>query len=110
MASNVSLTNVSTRSPSGCLTRCWNASAKIGSAHAPEADAAVRLHHLVDLVERVRVHLDHVVEEPDGEPDHPVHLLPVDRPLTALAPAGELRHVERAEIARLVRQERLLTA
>jgi hypothetical protein len=37
--SNVSLTNVSTRSPSGCLTRCWNASAKIGSM--PEEQPAI---------------------------------------------------------------------
>ena len=31
MRSKVSFTNVSTRSPSGCFTRCSNASAKIGS-------------------------------------------------------------------------------
>ena len=37
--SNVSLTKVSTRSPSGFLTRCWKASAKIGSM--PEEQPAI---------------------------------------------------------------------
>jgi hypothetical protein len=54
--------------------------------------------------------IDDVVEEAHGQAHHALHLVPVHRPFAILAAAGELRDVERAEVARLVRQERLLAA
>src|SRR2546425_12376648 len=61
---------------------------QVRPAHEAEADAAVRLHRGVDLRQRGRGPLDHGLEEADGEPHHPLPLVPVDPPLPALAAAG----------------------
>ena len=64
--------------------------------HDAETDPPVGLHCLVDRGQRVRVHLDHVVQEADGEPDDPFRLLPVDRPHAVGRLLRELGHVERS--------------
>ena len=65
---------------------------------------------VVDLRQRIRVHLDHVVEEPHRQAHHPLELVPVEAPTAPSRAAREHRDVDRAEVARLVREERLLAA
>ena len=60
---------------------------------------------VADLGERVLVHVDDVVEEVDGGPGDPAQPLPVD--VAVFHHEGE---VDRAEVAALVGQKRLLTA
>ena len=83
---------------------------EIGPPHDAEPDPAVGLHGLVDLRKRIRVDLDDVVEESDRQPDDALELGPVDRPLPVGLPPGERRDVDGAQVAGLVRQERLLPA
>ena len=83
---------------------------EIRPPHDAEADAPVGLDGLVDLRQRVRVHLDDVVEEPHGQPHHALELGPVDRPLPVRLPSREHGDVDGSQVARLVRQEGLLPA
>ena len=83
---------------------------QIRPPHDAEPDAPVRLDGPVDGRQRVRVHLDHVVEEANGEPNDSLHLFPIDRPRTIGRLPRELRHVEGTEVTGLVPQEGLFAA
>ena len=72
---------------------------EVRPAHDPQADPPVGLDGGVDHGQRVRVHLDDVVEEPDGQAHHALEILPVDGPLAVVGPPGELGDVEATQIA-----------
>src|SRR4029450_10488163 len=74
-----------------------------------EADTPVGFHGGLDLRERIGVHLDDVVEEPHGEPYHPLELVPVEPGAPVRGLAREARDVNRAEVARVVRRKWLLS-
>ena len=78
-------------------------------AHHAEADLARELRRLVDLFDRVAVHVDHVVEEAHAVRDDSRESLPVEAWLVAFA-GDEAAEVERAEVAGLVWKQRLLSA
>src|SRR5437660_8548186 len=82
---------------------------EVGPAHDAQPDAAVRLDHGIDRGQRIRIDLDHVVEEAHGEADHTLELVPVKAPPSVLL-SSEAGDIERAQVARLVGQQRLLTA
>jgi hypothetical protein len=82
---------------------------QVRPSHDAQTHAPVGLHHLVHLLERIGIHLDHVVEEAHREPHHPLELAPVELPPSRPLDR-ELGHVHRPEVARVVRQERLLAA
>jgi hypothetical protein len=82
---------------------------EVGPAHHPEPHPPVGLHGGLDLRERVRIHLDHVVEEPHGEPHHALQLVPVQSGGAARSLAHEACDVHRAEVARVVRGQWLFT-
>ena len=78
---------------------------QVGPAHDPEADAADPLRQIVDLGERVLVRVDDVVEEVSGEMHDRPEAIPIHRPVL-----DEQADVDRAEIAHVVREQRLLAA
>ena len=81
----------------------------VGETHDAEADLAVPERHLADLLERIAVHVDDVVEEAHRFRDDVAELLEIDARLAA-APLDHVREVDRTEIARFVREQRLLAA
>src|SRR5215217_2813913 len=75
---------------------------EVGEAHDPEPDAPVAPAHPVDLVQRVVVLLDHVVQEAYGGMYRLPQLVPVD--LTRLLYIEALQ-VDRTQIARVIRRQ-----
>ena len=75
---------------------------EVGEAHDPEPDAPVAPAHPVDLVQRVVVLLDHVVQEADRGVYRLPQLVPVD--LARLLYIEALQ-VDRTEVARVVRRQ-----
>jgi len=71
----------------------------VGPAHDAQTDFAVGAGHLVDLLQRVVVHLDDVVQEVDRELHDFLQPVPVHFSL-----CHELAQVDGAEVAGLVRQ------
>ena len=82
---------------------------QIGPAHDAEPDAPVGLHGRVDLRQRIRVDLDHVVEEAHGQPHHPLEIVPVDGRRVTVERFREARDVDGAQIARVPRRQTLFT-
>src|SRR3990172_8367731 len=83
--------------------------ARVVPAHGSQPDLPRLLRRLVDLLDRIAVHVDDVVEEAGAGGDHAGEPLPVEARLVAVR-LHELRQVQRAEVAGLVRQQRLLAA
>jgi hypothetical protein len=82
---------------------------QVRPAHDAQADPAVGLHGGGDLRERVRVDLDHVVQEPYRQPDHALELVPVDvGPAAVGRLADESRDIDRPEVARVPGRQALL--
>ena len=79
---------------------------QVGEAHDAEPDAADALGQVGDLGQRVLVGVDHVLEEVGREVDH----LAQARPSRSAPSLHEDAEVDRAEVADVVRQERLLAA
>src|SRR5579875_1391969 len=83
--------------------------AGVGEAHHAQTDAPDAARDVLDLRQRVAVHVDHVVEEANVRWDlarQPIVIEDVPRALAA----GEVGEVDRAEVARVVRVKRLLAA
>src|SRR2546425_2278863 len=78
--------------------------------HDAKADLTSGIGHLFDLLDRVRVHVDDVIEHADRRPDRAVEFLPIDFPTARRASLHVASEVDRTEIAGLVRQERLFPA
>ena len=82
---------------------------EVGPPHHPQADPAVGVDLLHDLVQRIRVHLDHVVQEPDREAHHALQLVPGDGSRGVIGPS-ELVQVDGAQVARVIGCQWLLAA
>ncbi len=78
---------------------------QVGEAHDAQADLAVAAAHFGDLRQRVVVDVDDVVQEAHGRLDDAPQAAVVD--VAVVAHAGQ---VDRAQVARLVGQQRLLAA
>src|SRR5262249_13384102 len=76
-----------------------------GPAHYSEPDGRVPLRQSVDLCERVRVRIDHVVEEVGAEVHRGAQPVPVDPAIL-----DEQPDVDRAQVANVVGEQRLLAA
>ena len=78
---------------------------RVGEAHDAETDAADALGQRVDLGERILVDVDDVVEEVRGEMHVALHRIPVQHAVLHV-----VADVDRAEVADVVRKQRLLAA
>ena len=78
------------------------------SAHpiTPQTYFTVSLCNLVDLVDRIVVHIYHVIEKPDRRVDDLFQPIPMDH-ATAVGHPGK---VDRSQVARFIRKQRLFTA
>src|SRR3990172_4058784 len=90
---------------------------RVVPAHHTEADLARQLRRLVYVRHRIAVHVDHVVQEARAVRDYRGQALPVEARVLAVRPGGrpsgrlhEPRQVKRPQVARFVRQKRLLSA
>ncbi len=77
----------------------------VGPAHDAQADLAVGVGHVVNLLERIIVGLDNIVQEMDGVMNRLLQLFPVNR-------VSLYKHaqIDGAKVAGFVRQQRLLAA
>ncbi len=89
----------------GRVVRDAEPDARVGEAHDAEPDAADALGERVDRLERVPVDVDDVVEEVRGEMDVRLEGVPIQ--LSVLHIEAD---VDRAEVADVVGEERLLAA
>ncbi len=87
------------------VVRNTQAHEHVGKTHHAEPDAADALAQRVDLRQRILVDVDDVVEEVRAERDVAAHRVPVHHAMVHVVP-----HVHAAEVAHVVRQQRLLTA
>ena len=83
---------------------------QVGPAHDPEPHAADLPGQVGDLAQRVAVGVDHVVEEVGGQVHDAAEGVPVDAVFRALEVpvAGEGPHVDAAQVADVVREQRLV--
>src|SRR3990172_5208384 len=82
---------------------------EVGKAHHAEAYLPVRLGYGLYLLDGVLVHLDDVVEEMNGILHDLLEPCPVE-PVAVAVGCYQAAQVNRAQVAGLVRQERLLSA
>ena len=87
------------------VVRDAEAHERVGEAHDAEADAADALGERVDLGQRVLVDVDDVVEEVRAEVDVALERIPVHAAVDHVVP-----DVDAAEVADVVREQRLLAA
>src|SRR5690606_37997107 len=85
----------------------------VSESHDAVADAADSVGEIANLGQREAIRVDHIVQKMHGQMDHGAKPLPVDLvpPIAARdVGADESPEVDGAEVAHVVRQQRLLAA